>query len=275
MAELELKFVSNGKTYIAGDKALVMNGFSGNDYSVNMADNAQYDGGSVAGVKIEPRALHLELLEEFTNRINYLAFFNPKHEGTLTITVEGKSRSIGYYIEKFNVRQENLCNPPVLEIDLICPDPYFYDVDNFGKNIAGKVALYAFPFVWLSNRDIVSDYKVFTDETLIVNRGDVETGLIINFTCTGAVTNPKIELMNTGEYMRILRTMAAGDTIQFETNTARKNIYVNGEKYTNFDPSSTFFRLAEGDNILKYGSDSGYESLNVYVYYRAKYLGVI
>lgn len=270
-----MKFESNGKTYTADDKVLVMSGFSGNDYTVNMAGNAQYDGGSVTGIKIEPRALHIELLENFTNRSNYLAFFNPKYEGTLTVTVEKKSRMIGYRVEKFNVRQQNICNPPVLEVDLICPDPYFYDVENFGKNIAAKQALYAFPFVWLVGKDIVSDYKVFTDQTLIVNKGDVETGLIIHFTCTGAVTNPKIELVNTGEYMRILRTMASGDTIQFETNTARKNIYVNGEKYTNFDPASTFFHFAEGENVLKYGSDSGYESLNAYVYYRAKYLGVI
>lgn len=254
---------------------LVMQGFSGNDYSINVTDNAQYDGGSVTGVKIEPRALHLELLEDYKNRSSYLSFFNPKHEGTLTVMVDDKSRMIGYRVEKFNVREENLFNPPVLEIDLICPDPYFYDVDNFGKNIAGKLALYAFPFVWLAGKDILSDYKVFTDQTLILNKGDMETGLIINFTCTSAVINPKIELVNTGEYMRILRNMAAGDTVQFETNTARKNIYVNGKKYTNFDPASTFFRLAEGENILKYGSDSGYESLNVYVYYRTKYLGVI
>ena len=272
---MDLKFESRGKTYPAGDKILVMQGFSASEYSVNISDNAQYEGGSVAGVKIAPRPLHIELLEDNTGREAFLSFFNPKYEGVLTVTVDGQSRIIGYRVETFNVRQENMSLPPVLEIDLICPDPYFYDADDFGKNIAGRQALFAFPFVWRAERDLASDYKVFTDQTLIVNRGDVETGLTVEFRCTGAVENPKIELMSTGEYMRILKSCEAGDTIVFETNTARKNIYVNGEKYTNFDPASTFFSLQEGENVLKYGTDSGYESLDVYVRYRARYLGVV
>ena len=270
-----MKFESRERTYPAGDKILVAEGFSASDYTVNISDNAQYEGGSVAGVKIAPRPLHIELLEHNANRESFLSFFNPKYEGKLTLAVDGQSRQIYYRVEKFNVRQENMSLPPVLEVDLICPDPYFYDVDDFGKNIAARQALFAFPFVWPVGREIASDYKVFTDQTLILNKGDVQTGLTVEFRCTGAVENPKIELVSTGEYMRILKSCEAGDTILFETNTASKNIYVNGEKYTNFDPASTFFSLKEGENVLKYGSDSGYESLDVYVRYRAKYLGVV
>ncbi len=275
MDKFLLLFESNGKKYTAGDNILSIDGFSASDYDIKISNHALYDGGSVLGARISPRSLQIQIEEKWANKNNYLSFFNPKNDGVLYVTVGVVQRLINYRVEKFKVTQKNISYPPVLTIDLICPDPYFYDVEDYGKNIAGKQALFAFPFIWLSTKDIVTDYKVFTDETLIVNKGDVQTGLVINFTCTSAVTNPRIELVNTGEYMRILRTMIAGDTVQFETNTARKNIFVNGQKYTNFDPASTFFNLKEGENILKYGSDSGYESLDVYVYYRAKYLGVI
>ncbi len=251
-----------------------MEGFSASEYIFNISDNAVYDGGSVSGVKIASRPLFIEIEEDVSNQSHYLSFFNPKKTGVLYVTVGKNTKLINYQIARFNVKQSNSYDPPVLQIELICPDPYFYDVDDFGKNIASRQALYAFPFVWLEGKDLISDYKVFTDETMIINRGDVETGLIIDFKCTGAVTNPKIEILGTGEFMRILRVMELGDTIQFETNTARKNIYVNGVKYTNFDPGSTFFSLQEGENILKYSSDTGYEFLDVYVRYRAKYLGV-
>lgn len=276
MAEnVQLRFVSGGKEYTVSNKITLLEGFSASDYIINIADNAVYDGGSISGVKIASRSLHIKTEEDVSNRSRYLAFFNPKKEGVLYATVGDTQRLINYRVEKFNVAQSNLNDTPVLDIELICPDPYFYDVDDFNKNIASRRALYGFPFIWLDGKDLLSDYKMFTDETLIVNKGDVETGLIVDFICTGAVTNPKITLVETGEYMRILRTMVQGDTIQFETNTARKNIYVNGSKYTNFDPASTFFSLAEGSNTLKYSSDTGYEYLNVYVRYRAKYLGVI
>jgi hypothetical protein len=271
MAEaFELRFVSGGQTYIADD-VTAFDGFMASDYVVNISNHAVYDGGGVSGIKIAPRSLYIEIPEDASNQSRYLAFFNPKKEGVLYVICGNTIRMINYRVQSFDVEQLYLSSPPTLKIDLICPDPYFYDVDDFGKNIASRVAKYAFPFVWLE-KPLISDYKVFTDQTLILNKGDVETGLTVEFKCTGAVENPKIELVTTGEYMRIIREMEAGDTVVFETNTARKNIYVNGDKYTNFDPSSTFFSLAEGNNILKYGSDTGYTSLDVYVRYRAKYL---
>jgi hypothetical protein len=270
---LELRFESGGKTY-SSEEMLTLEGFEASDYVINLSDNATYDGGSVSGVKVAARPLYIEIQEseEVSRRRQWLTFFNPKKEGILYVTRGDTQRMVSYRVQAFEVEQPHLQYPPVLKIDLICPDPYFYDIDDFGKNIASRRALYGFPFIWPVSKGLISDYKVFTDETLILNKGDVETGLIVDFKCTGAVTNPKIELVNTGQYMRVLRTMAAGDTIQFETNTARKNIYVNSQKYTNFDPASTFFSLAEGENILRYGSDTGYTSLDAYVRYRAKYL---
>lgn len=256
------------------DTFLKLEGFAASEYEISLADNAQYDGGCVAGRTIRPRPLYIEYEDMSINSSLFLSMFNPKYAGKLTVTLNDDTKYINYEVAAFNVLQENLNDAPVLQIDLICPDPYFYEVDDFNKNIASRQALWGFPFVQMASVGFVSDYKVFTDQTLILNRGDVETGLIIDFKCNDMVVNPKIELWGTGEYMRIFREMSAGDTIKFETNTARKNIYVNGERYTNFDPGSTFFQLREGENILKYGSDQGYDMLDVYVRYRAKYLGV-
>lgn len=275
MAEnFELRFESGGRVYTVTD-VQALDGFAASDYVINLSDNATYDGGSVSGIKIAARPLYIEITEDAGNRSHYMSFFNPKKGGVLYVTIGDTRRFINYRVQNFEIEQPHLEYPPVLKIDLICPDPYFYDVEDGYRDIASRKALYGFPFLWPVNQGIMSDYKVFTDQALVINKGDVETGLIIDFKCTGPVTNPKIENVSTGEFMRIMQDMEVGDTIRFETNTARKNIYFNGEKYTNFDPASTFFSLAEGNNILKYGSDSGYTSLNVLVRYRAKYLGVI
>jgi hypothetical protein len=178
-------------------------------------------------------------------------------------------------------------------VDLICPDPYMLNVDNFGKNMANITPLFAFPWRALTAKvedttiypetvrglllgGMTTGYRTLHKEVVLANDGDVPTGVIIRFTATrGSVTNPKITNTATGEYMRVVVNMAEGDVLTIDTNERNQIITLNGVNcYQKIDRRSTPFLLAVGDNYLEYDADENYTNLDVNLYYTPKYLGV-
>ena len=111
------------------------------------------------------------------------------------------------------------------------------------------------------------------------NIGDVACGCEIVFRALGTVTNPELLNIDTGEYIRLLTTMNAGDEIRVYTHFAGKRVVsVDGSTETNafslLDTGSTFFQLAAGQNILRYDASVNMELLEVSLYYRPQFLGV-
>jgi hypothetical protein len=111
------------------------------------------------------------------------------------------------------------------------------------------------------------------------NIGDVSCGCEIIFQALGTVTNPELLNMDTGEYIRLLTTMSAGDELRVYTHFAGKRVVnVNGTTVTNafslLDTGSAFFQLAAGVNTLRYDASVNMELLEVSIYYRPQFLGV-
>ena len=99
---------------------------------------------------------------------------------------------------------------------------------------------------------------------------------MIQFTAArGAVKNPKIIKLSTGEYLRVIVDMQKGDILTIDTNKGRKGVRLNGEMISRkLDKLSTYFSIDGSDNIIQYDADENYTNLDVYLYYQSKYLGV-
>lgn len=111
------------------------------------------------------------------------------------------------------------------------------------------------------------------------NIGDVACGCEIVFRALGTVTNPELLNIDTGEYVRLLTTMSAGDELRVYTHFAGKRVVsVVGSTEINafslLDTGSTFFQLASGQNTLRYDASVNMELLEVSLYYRPQFLGV-
>jgi hypothetical protein len=111
------------------------------------------------------------------------------------------------------------------------------------------------------------------------NIGDVSCGCEIVFRALGTVTNPELLNLDTGEYIRLLTTMSAGDELRVYTHFAGKRVVsVNGSTITNafslLDTGSVFFQLAAGINTLRYDASANMDLLEVSIYYRPQFLGV-
>lgn len=300
---LKIVLTCNGKTLAMGpgeDLGLLkVTGLESSELELSTSDNALVDGASVDGKKIKARPIHIEASFRSNknnpeNRARIIRFFNSKYTGKALITNMGVDRNIEYELEGWTfATARNMDNKLGIMVDLICPDPYMLNVDNFGKNMAAISRLFAFPWRVLSARatnkldypaearglmlgGMTMGYRTLHEEAVLANDGDVPTGLIIVFTATrGAVSNPKITKNDTGEYMRVVVEMQQGDVLTVDTNERHQTITLNGVNYyQHIDRGSSPFLLSVGDNSLTYGADNNYVNLDVNLYYTPKYLGV-
>ena len=301
---LTIELTCNGKTLRTGPgediDITAVTGLESSELDISTSDNALVDGASVDGKKIKPRPIHIEASFKSNknnpeNRANVIKFFNPKYTGKALITNMGVSRNIEYELEGWTFASvRNMDNKLKILVDLLCPDPYMLNVDNYGKNMANISALFAFPWRMLSTRmtsgkldypdkargmllgGMTMGYRTLYKEVVLANDGDVPTGVQIQFVATrGPVTNPKITNTGTGQYMRVNVAMQQGDILLIDTNDRHQVITLNGVNYyQHIDRKSEPFKLAVGDNYLEYDADENYTNLDVNLFYTPKYLGV-
>jgi hypothetical protein len=93
------------------------------------------------------------------------------------------------------------------------------------------------------------------------NIGDVPCGCEIVFRALGTVTNPELLNIDTGEYVRLLTTMSAGDELRVYTHFAGKRVVsVDGSTITNafslLDTGSGILTAYLGVNTLRYDPKS-------------------
>ena len=300
---LKITLTCNGRTLAMGPgedlDITKVSGLESSDIEISSSENALIDGETIDGKKIKARPIHIEAkVKSLRNNPEFRAaiikFFNPKYTGKILCENMGTSRNIEYELEGWTFATQNNWDARLgISVDLICPDPYWQNVDNFGQNMAGKTALFAFPWFVLPTRatnkldypekarglmlsGMTMAYRTLREQAVLSNDGDVPTGVIIKFTASrGTVSNPKILNTVTGEYMRVVVDMAQGDVLTVDTNERHQIIELNGVNYyQHIDRGSEPFLLAVGDNYLQYSADTNYVNLDVNLYYTPKYLGV-
>lgn len=152
----------NGRTLVMGPNEDIditkVTGLESSELEISTSDNALVDGVSVDGKKISKRPIHIEAKFKKNknnpeNRAAVIKFFNPKYTGKALITNMGISRNINYELEGWTfAEQQNLDARLGIIVDLMCPDPYMLNVDNFGKNMAHYTAQFHFPWHSLAKR---------------------------------------------------------------------------------------------------------------------------
>lgn len=300
---LKIELTCNGHTLTMGPHEDIditkVTGLESSELEISTSDNALVDGVSIDGKKISKRPIHIEAKfkdgqNNPENRAAVIKFFNPKYKGKALITNLGISRNIEYELEGWTfAEQANLDTRLGIVVDLMCPDPYMLNVDNFGKNMAHYTAQFHFPWHSLIQRVVnknqypekvrglmlggmIMGYRTLRKEVVLANDGDVPTCIQIQFIAKrGDVKNPRITNVKTGQFIRIVCDMRQGDVLLIDTDARHQVIELNGVNYYNhIDRRSEPFDLAVGDNYLEYDADDNYTNLDVNLFYRPKYLGV-
>lgn len=256
-------------------------GRGGIEANVQMQSAPYQDGSTYIDTLLSTRPLTLQvsLIAESRDELNHLRhrisnIFNPKlgvgqlvyrngeTERTIEVVVDGSPAfpvgdAKGKWFQKTS-------------INLIAPNPYWEDNSEENHKLEDFVGSFKFPF------HLPMRFSSRGDSRVLFNSGDVPTPIQVEF--RGVAVNPKITNMETGEFIRVNRTIEEGYKLIINTAFGNKRVEIiapdgtvtNAFHYIDLD--STFFSLDVGNTKIGFIADGG--NPEVYVTYKNRYLSV-
>ena len=244
--------------------------------SINTQDVATIDGALYVGSRLETRNLVIELgmmdkPSVEANRLKSYRFFPTKRAVSIVVITDNNKVKIEGYVE--SNEPDIFSEEESTKISIVCPDPYFYDIEPTQKNFSETTPLFEFEF---SNESVTENLLVMSEirtdtRSLIVYPGDGDTGINIQikmladvniFEMYDVFTQGAMKLYGNKMPSSLGTTFKKNDII--EINTVKGNKYVNlirGGISTNIisalDKKATWFQLSPGDNIFAYAADNG------------------
>lgn len=240
---------------------------------LNEAQGINQVGATIQSKNVQPRPVTVsgvfvgEYQDENKNRL--LAVVRPD--------LDGKLYADDYYL--------NVCptDTPAIEakkhfaafqFSLKAAYPYWQKDDSASATLSGVAKRFKFPW------NISKSYRfgeVMTAQFInIKNIGQLPIPFIVTFTALAEVVNPKIIDAATNNFLLLKKTMVAGERVIIEIT--HEQVYVNssvdGECRGALAVTSSFYRLAVGDNVLKPDAESGKENLQVDVDYATEVVGI-
>ena len=211
--------------------------------------------------------------EAYEYRRRLLKIFTPKQRGILIY----RGKQIACIVEEAGFSQGNIVRAPQFFISLLCPSPFFEDLETIRRELASWLERFSFPLE-IVDPGIELGIRQPSQIITVENEGDVPCGCEVVFHALGSLSNPELMNLDTGEFIRINDSLTAGEEIRVFTHFAGKRVVkVSGSSEINafslLDIGSTFIQLAVGSNTLRYDADN-LDLLEVTVFYRPQYIGV-
>lgn len=201
-----------------------------------------------------------------SNRINLYKYFPPKRNVTLYFKNETRDVFIEGMVEL--IECDLFTNRQIAQISIICPKPFFRDVEEFNTYFSDVSAKFEFPFSIAKEGIEFSSISTNVRKT-IINSGDVESGIVIElFAAGGTVFRPVIYNVFEKTHIKLNYYMDQGDLIRINTNAGEKAIdLIKDGVVTNLlgylDMGSTWLTLKSGDNVFTYDCESGGSNLQI------------
>ena len=247
--------------------------------NINTSKLATSDGSLLNSTFVKERniVITIYIMREIEkNRIALYKFFRPKQYIKLYYSNDSRDVFIEGYVETFEgdffTKSENF------QISIICPFPFFKSTEESVIVLTNISSQFTFPFSIPEEGIIFSEYYG-TNSTPIVNTGDVEAGLIIDFYSTGNVVNPIIRNINTGEFFGLNYTIEAGSIARITTIKGQKSAklitYGTATNIINYVmKNSTWLQLSSGENQFAVTTVSGSSFLTTTLYHTDLFEGV-
>ena len=214
------------------------------------------------------------------NRIDLYTYI--KNGKYIKLYFESRTRSVWIdgYVETLEI--DPFSNVTLCQISVLCPDPWWKDIEEAINTINTIKGNLYFPF-YTTEPIPFSIYETIQILNL-VNKGDVSSGMTIEIFARGTITNPKIYNRETTEFIGLGTSdnpyvMMPGDRVIITTHTNNKKVILirNAEEtniFNNLTPNSKFLQVESGDNIFTYAADSGNEYIDISFRHYSQYEGV-
>lgn len=249
---------------------------------VNLTSLAGQDGSVFNSSKLDTRNIVITLRirgDAEANRQLLYRFFRTKEECKFYFQNENRDVFIRGRVETCEV---NLFEwGQVMQISVICPQPYFRAVEELIAELSGTIAAFVFPFSINIGDPIPFSYFDSTKETNVRNDTESETGVELTIFFSAAVSKVEIKNISTGDDLVLNYSFKDGDQVFVNTNTGEKSVQllrdgVLTNLFSAVKKGTVFFQLQSGDNVFSYLADNGQNNNNVFItmLYRQQYRGV-
>lgn len=166
----------------------------------------------------------------------------------------------------------------VFQATLICPDPFWHGLTEVVGQTDGVEALFEFPFS-IEEAGIPFSEYVSGGGAFIWNPGNVESGIIVEITASGAVTNPLVYHVNTDTFFKVTTSLQSGDKLIIDTITDQKSVKrIRSGSTTNLIASraigSTWLQADPGMNEFTLKADSGVANMTATIRFTTNIEGV-
>lgn len=235
--------------------------------TINTTRNAGLDGSIYNSSYVNERQITITLAVNApaeNNRINLYKYFKTKFPVRLYYRNESRDVYIDGYVKDVDVGY--FAKKQTVQITILCPKPMLNAANSDIQDFVSIESLFEFPFS-IEEPIPFSDILPYVEKS-IINKGDVDTGVLITITAIGSVVNPKIYNLDNNDHMFINQSMGEGDVITINTRQGEKAItYTSGGVTTNIigklENGSSWFTLIPGDNIFTVAADSLGENMMV------------
>lgn len=163
---------------------------------------------------------------------------------------------------------------------LYAPYPYWKKKEKDTTTLVGYRALFSFP--WNISDPNPFQFSEFSEVgyVTVVNDGEAPAYWTVEFLALDEVTKPRIYNMETGEYVRILKTMAEGEKITISTEGDELTVTITAadgtvsDGFRHLDVDSMPFKLAVGENFIKTDAEENTRALRAGISFHSAFVGV-
>lgn len=262
--------------------------------TINANEVATMDGGIFTSARMGERNLVISFSPMFNplvedSRLKVYKYFPPKKQVSVEIITDRRDAICYGYVE--SVEPDIFSEHETIQVSIVCPDPFFYELEQSVYVFSGINPMFEFPF----KNDSVTDNLIEFGEIREDNRstldyhGDVDAGILI--TChvmSGSVENLRIWNVESREHMDIDThkittltgiTFSQGDDIIINTKVGEKSVQLLHEgKYYNIisciNKDADWFQLTTGLNTFTFVADYGETGMMMTVTWRNAYGGM-
>jgi len=212
--------------------------------------------------------------DAYAQRARFLRILSPKAQGMLIC----RNKRVACVVEEAGFITSTRERAPSFFISLLCPSPFFEALDEIRAELAAWMSAFSFALE-IPPEGFELGYRQPSQIMTLDNIGDVACGCRIVFRALGAVRDPDITDMITGQFLRINKILDPGEEIHVHTHFAGKRVLsvtesIEANAFSFLDTGSTFLQLAPGRNTLRYGAAEHMDLLEVSIFHRPQYMGV-
>ena len=239
-------------------------------------------GVSYIGTSVNSREINLVIgfkdgADLTTRKQQIINVFPLKDKGTLYYYENDIERKINYYVE--NVSLVRKANYVYYNINLLCPSPYFMDINETIATLQNWDKLLEFPLEIIDEEGIEFDNRNESTSIEIINNSHIPYGMTITFIANGQVVNPILKNNSTGEQLKLNYTLDTGERIVVTTyNNEKSIVHIESTGIeTNINNSlvfgTKFLQIPNGVNKYVTDAEEGLAnldcSISYYNYYEA------